>query len=122
MLSRVTSHDSGVTGLGSAGNGADRDGFSDDLLAAMPDDAARRAARRVLARWEGCRIYLRANRGAEARCVASVLTDAGLSGAVAVDLLVTRVGCSERHARRLLREAADAKRQAMSAGSTKLPA
>jgi hypothetical protein len=108
MLSRVTSHDmSDVTGpsagtmrhgLGSAGNGTDRDGFSDDLLAAMPDDAARRAVRRVLARWEGCRIYLRANRGDEARCVASVLTDAGLSGAVAVDRLMTRVGCSERHA------------------------
>lgn len=83
------------------------DGFVLDLLQAMPDEASRRALRRVLTRWVGCRPYIRRDRGQAGRIAAQAMASAvaaGLERAEAVRRLSVRLGCSVSHARRLLRQ------------------
>ncbi|MFT3820469.1 MAG: hypothetical protein QM750_23130 [Rubrivivax sp.] len=99
------------------------DGFTDDLMASLPDDAARRAARRVLDRWAGCRPYIRRSRGDDGRKAAAAMLSAisgGLPRADAVRVLAMRLTCSERHARGLMAEA-EAARQKTAEASGRVP-
>lgn len=75
--------------------------FAADLLASLPDAAARAAAERVLQRWAGSTLYLPKDRGAapEQRVRAACLLLAGdTSTTDAATVLMQRFGCSRRTA------------------------
>lgn len=98
------------------------DGFTQDLLAALPDGAARCAAQRVLNRWAGQRVYIRVTdaRRAAARAMLDAMA-AGLPQADAVRALARRLGCTERQARNLLNdERSEIVRQRISASGLRL--
>ena len=85
--------------------------FEADLMAALPDEAARTAARRALDPWRGSTVYLpaRSTRKADA---ARLLLKIGVRRADGVGLLAARFGISESQARRIWNLAQDSKKHA----------
>lgn len=89
--------------------------FVAELIAAMPDEAARRAMDRALEPWRGSTIYLakKPSRKVEA---AHLLLRSGVRRADGIGILVTRFSISESQARKIWNVAQNSKKSACFAG------